>query len=312
MPIEDELAKLKPEKETLLTVGVFDGVHLGHQRLLTNLREQAQRRSWLSGIVTFKSHPQTVLSPGSKLPWLNDLEDKISLLRGLGIDIIVALSFTVELVQLSAREFVRLLKDYLKMGGLVIGPDFALGRNREGDASQLRLLGQETGFSVEIVPPVIVDGEVVSSTGIRRALAQGDMQRVEKLIGRHFSLSGQVVPGDRRGRVLGFPTANLEVAPEQALPSDGVYVTIAYVNHEALPSVTNIGTRPTFGSGKRVVETYVLNYEGQSYGQKLRIDLIERLRDEKRFHTAKELKAQIEQDVEQAMITLATRMRQRG
>ncbi|HEX75536.1 MAG TPA: bifunctional riboflavin kinase/FAD synthetase [Dehalococcoidia bacterium] len=312
MPIEDELAKLKPEKETLLTVGVFDGVHLGHQRLLTNLREQAQRRSWLSGIVTFKSHPQTVLSPGSKLPWLNDLEDKISLLRGLGIDIIVALSFTVELVQLSAREFVRLLKDYLKMGGLVIGPDFALGRNREGDASQLRLLGQETGFSVEIVPPVIVDGEVVSSTGIRRALAQGDMQRVEKLIGRHFSLSGQVVPGDRRGRVLGFPTANLEVATEQALPSDGVYVTIAYFNHEALPSVTNIGTRPTFGSGKRVVETYVLNYEGQSYGQKLRIDLIERLRDEKRFHTAKELKAQIEQDVEQAMITLATRMRQRG
>ncbi len=312
MPIEDELAKLKPEKETLLTVGVFDGVHLGHQRLLTNLREQAQRRSWLSGIVTFKSHPQTVLSPGSKLPWLNDLEDKISLLRGLGIDIIVALSFTVELVQLSAREFVRLLKDYLKMGGLVIGPDFALGRNREGDASQLRLLGQETGFSVEIVPPVIVDGEVVSSTGIRRALAQGDMQRVEKLIGRHFSLSGQVVPGDRRGRVLGFPTANLEVAPEQALPSDGVYVTIAYVNHEALPSVTNIGTRPTFGSGKRVVETYVLNYEGQSYGQKLRIDLIERLRDEKRFHTVEELKAQIERDVEQARITLATRMRQRG
>lgn len=312
MPIEDELAKLKPEKETLLTVGVFDGVHLGHQRLLTNLREQAQRRSWLSGIVTFKSHPQTVLSPGSKLPWLNDLEDKISLLRGLGIDIIVALSFTVELVQLSAREFVRLLKDYLKMGGLVIGPDFALGRNREGDASQLRLLGQETGFSVEIVPPVIVDGEVVSSTGIRRALAQGDMQRVEKLIGRHFSLSGQVVPGDRRGRVLGFPTANLEVAPEQALPSDGVYVTIAYFNHEALPSVTNIGTRPTFGSGKRVVETYVLNYEGQSYGQKLRIDLIERLRDEKRFHTVEELKAQIERDVEQARITLATRMRQRG
>jgi len=312
MPIEDELAKLKPEKETLLTVGVFDGVHLGHQRLLTNLREQAQRRSWLSGIVTFKSHPQTVLSPGSKLPWLNDLEDKISLLRGLGIDIIVALSFTVELVQLSAREFVRLLKDYLKMGGLVIGPDFALGRNREGDASQLRLLGQETGFSVEIVPPVIVDGEVVSSTGIRRALAQGDMQRVEKLIGRHFSLSGQVVPGDRRGRVLGFPTANLEVAPEQALPSDGVYVTIAYVNHEALPSVTNIGTRPTFGSGKRVVETYLLNYEGQSCGQKLRIDLIERLRDEKRFHTVEELKAQIERDVEQARITLATRMRQRG
>ncbi|TRZ93567.1 MAG: bifunctional riboflavin kinase/FAD synthetase [Dehalococcoidia bacterium] len=312
MQIEEELAKVKPQKETLLTIGVFDGVHLGHQHLLTHLRNEAREKGWLSGVVTFKSHPQAVLSHENKLFWLNDLETRISLLRGVGIDVIVVLSFTLELAQLTAREFVQLLKDYLQMRGLVIGPDFALGRNREGDAAQLRLLGQEMGFSVEVVPPLVLDGEVVSSSAVRQTLAQGNMEKVEKLSGRFFSLSGRVVSGDKRGRVLGFPTANLDVKPEQALPGDGVYVTVAYINHEALPSVTNIGIRPTFGGGERVIETYLLDYEGQVPEQKLRIDLVSRLRDERRFGTAEELKAQIRRDIDQARIILDKRARQEG
>jgi len=312
MQIEKELAKVIPQKDTLLTAGVFDGVHLGHQHLLTHLRNEAQKRGWLSGVVTFKSHPQTVLSPKSKLPWLNDLETRISLLRGLGIDVIAALTFTPELAQLSAREFLQLLKDYLKMRGLVIGPDFALGRNRQGNADQLRLLGQEMDFSVEVMPPFVLNGEVVSSSAIRQALAQGETGKVGKLLGRPFSLTGQVVSGDKRGRVLGFPTANLDIKPEQALPSDGVYVTIAYVNHKLLPSVTNIGTRPTFGGGKRTVETCLLDYEGQLLEQKLTIDLVDRLRDEKKFDTSEELKAQIERDIAQARVILGKKMRQEG
>ena len=309
MRIEEELAKVKPQKETLLTVGVFDGVHLGHQRLLTHLRNEAQQRDLLTGVVTFKSHPQKVLSPGSKLLWLSNLETRTNLLRSFGIDVIVTLPFTPQLAELTAREFVQLLKDYLKMRGLVVGPDFALGKNREGSADQLRLLGQEMGFIVEVVPPVVLDGQVISSSAVRLALAQGDMETVEKLFGRPFSLSGQVVTGDRRGRILGFPTANLDVEPEQALPSDGVYVTVAHIDHESLPSVTNIGVRPTFGGGKRLVEAYLLDYEGELREQRLRIDLLDKLRDEKHFDTAEELKAQIRKDVEQARAILDKRMR---
>ncbi len=309
MRIEEELAKVKPQKETLLTVGVFDGVHLGHQRLLTHLRNEAQQRDLLTGVVTFKSHPQKVLSPGRKLLWLSNLETRTNLLRSFGIDVIVTLPFTPQLAELTAREFVQLLKDYLKMRGLVVGPDFALGKNREGSADQLRLLGQEMGFIVEVVPPVVLDGEVISSSAVRLALAQGDMGTVEKLFGRPFSLTGQVVTGDRRGRVLGFPTANLDVEPEQALPSDGVYVTVAHIDHESLPSVTNIGVRPTFGGGKHLVEAYLLDYEGELREQRLRIDLLDKLRDEKHFDTAEELKAQIRKDVEQARAILDKRMR---
>lgn len=310
MQVEKELARVKPQQEMLLSVGVFDGVHLGHQRLLAHLRDEARSKNWLSGVVTFKSHPKVVLSGENKLLWLNDLETRIGLLRNLGIDIVVALSFSSELARLTARRFVQLLKEHLKMRGLIIGPDFALGRNREGDAEKLRILGEEMGFSVEVIPPVVIDGFVVSSSTIRQALTEGDMKKVEKLIGRLFSLSGQVVSGDRRGRALGFPTANLDLRAEQALPSDGVYATITHIDHDFLPSVTNIGVRPTFGGNKRLVETYILDFEGELLGQKLTIDLVDKLRDEERFDTVEELKAQMIRDVEQARQILNERMKQ--
>jgi len=312
MQIEDELAKVKPQRETLLTVGVFDGLHLGHQRLLSHLRDEAQKRGWLSGVITFESHPQVVLSAESKLLWLSDLETRIDLLRGLGMDVVVALPFNPELAQLTAREFIQLLKDHLRMRGLIVGPDFALGRNREGDAERLRLLGQEMGFSVEVIPPVVLDGEVISSSAVRQALAQGDMKRVEKFFGRPFSLSGEIVSGDERGGTLGYPTANLDVRAEQALPGDGVYVTVAHLDGESLPSVTSIGVRPTFGGGKRLVETYLLDYEGELHGQRLRIDLLDKLRDEKRFGNAEELKSAIGKDVERARAILDKRLKREG
>ena len=310
MQVEKELARVKPQQEMLLSVGVFDGVHLGHQQLLTHLRDEARSKNWLSGVVTFKSHPKVVLSGENKLLWLNDLETRISLLRNLGIDIVVALSFSSELARLTARRFVQLLKEHLKMRGLIIGPDFALGRNREGDAEKLRILGEEMGFSVEVIPPVVIDGFVVSSSTIRQALTEGDMKKVEKLIGRLFSLSGQVVSGDRRGRALGFPTANLDLRAEQALPSDGVYATITHIDDDFLPSVTNIGVRPTFGGNKRLVETYILDFEGDLLRQKLTIDLVDKLRDEERFDTVEDLKAQMIKDVEQARQILNERMKQ--
>jgi riboflavin kinase/FMN adenylyltransferase len=309
--VEEHLARVKPQQDTMLSVGVFDGVHIGHQKLLTHLRDEAQSRNRLSGVITFKSHPEVVLGE-NKLFWLNDLETRISLIRNLGIDIVLALPFSPELARLTAREFVQLLTKQLRMRGLVVGPDFALGKNREGDASRLRGLGEEMDFSVEVIPVVVIDGLVVSSSSIRQALAAGDMKKVEKMIGRLFSLSGKVVSGDRRGRTLGFPTANLDIKPEQALPGDGVYATITYTDHDYLPSVTNIGVRPTFGGTKRLVETYILDFKGDLLGHKLTVDLVDRLRKEERYDTVAELKVQMIKDVEQARRILKERVKPTG
>ena len=304
MQIEQELAELSPGRDMLLAVGVFDGVHLGHQYLISQLKELARQRNLLSGVVTFHQHPQAVLSPQTKLPFLTDLSQRINRLKNEGVEAVITLSFTRELAQLSARQFVSLLKEYLRMQGLVVGYDFALGRDREGNSNTLCTLGQDMNFSVTVIPPVIINGEVVSSTAIRNALADGDMKRVHKLSGYFFSLHGRVVIGAGRGIGLGFPTANLAVNSEQALPADGVYATWADINDKAYPSMTNIGRRPTFGGSERTVEVYVLDYHGDLYEREIKIDIIERLRGEKKFATAEELKTQIAEDIKQGRAIL--------
>jgi len=305
MGIEQELSNLVPKKETFLTVGVFDGVHMGHRYLIEKLNQRAQEKNLISGVITFDPHPQSVLHPHNQLPWLSDLEDRIKSLQELHIGLLTVLSFTPEIASLSAREFVGLLKNYLKMRGLMAGPDFALGKGREGDTTLLSALGQEMGFTVEIVPPFTVNGEIVSSTLIRQALTQGNMTKVRKLIGHNFHLMGKVISADKRGRSLGFPTANLDIKPGQALPGNGVYTTITRVNGKQFPSATNIGTRPTFEQSKRTVETHLLNYEGDLYSKELKVEFIQKLRDEQQFASPKELKAQIEKDVQEVEAILA-------
>ena len=305
--VEEELARLSPEKDTLLTIGVFDGVHLGHKYLISQLTEQARQQNLLSGVVTFGQHPQQVLLPQTKLPFLTDLDQKTALLKSEGVKAIFILSFTRELAQLSAFQFLSLLKKYLRMQGLVIGPDFALGRNQEGNISLLRKLGQDMNFTITIIPPIMINGEAVSSTAIREALADGDMKRAVNLIGRPFSLHGRVITGAGRGTKLGFPTANLDIDPKQALPTDGVYATRAYIDGQAYQSMTNIGKQPTFGGKKRIVEVYVLDYPSSLSGRQLKIDVIERLRGEKQFDTAEELKKQITEDIKQGRAILNSR-----
>jgi riboflavin kinase/FMN adenylyltransferase len=305
MQIIKELKTIAPGKETLFTIGVFDGVHLGHRHLLTRLLNQAREHGWLSGVLTFKSHPQMILRPDSNLALLDDLEHRLELIKSLGIDIVSAVSFTLELSRLGPREFITLIKDHLKIRGLIIGPDFALGKDREGSASQLCALGQEMGFSVEMMPPFTINGEVVSSSTIRLALSAGDMDKANKYLGRPFRLSGKVVHGDQRGgSVLGFPTANMEVQKEQAIPADGVYATIAYLDHEPLPSVTNIGLRPTFKGNHRSIETYIIDFHGELPLQDIKVEFVRRLREERRFDTPDGLIEQIRKDVEQARLVL--------
>jgi len=309
MSVEAELSELSPDKDTVLTIGVFDGVHLGHKHLLAKLVERARERRLLGGVVTFAPHPQKVLSPETKLPFLTDLEQRTALLKNEGVRAVIVLPFTRELAQLSAAQFIGLLKSYLRLKELVIGPDFTLGRNREGDVSTLRRLGEDMGFVVTVVPAVRINGEMVSSTAIREALAAGDLKRVRSLVGRPFSLHGKVVRGASRGAQLDFPTANLEIDPEQALPAEGVYATWAHVGNRVYESMTNIGRRPTFGGRRSAVEVYILGYQGDLYGRELKIDIIERLRGEKQFDTVEALKNQITEDIERGRVILSTRGR---
>ncbi len=300
MQLVSDLSKFTPERETLITIGVFDGVHLGHRHLIRKLTQRAAEDNFLSGVVTFNSNPKAVLSPRTKLARLTTLEERARLLKSLGVDLVVPITFTTEVAALSAREFVLYLKKYLKLRGLVIGPNFALGRGREGNASTLQSLGQELGFTVEVVKPLMTENTLVSSTAVREALARGDMKTTTRLLGRYFSLTGPVASGVERGHILGFPTANIQLEPEQALPEDGVYATLAHVEDKVYQSVTNIGVKPTFGKGERTVEVHILDFTGDLYGRKLTIELVERLRAEMKFAGPEELAAQIKQDVEQA------------
>lgn len=300
MLVEEELSRSVPEGDTALTIGVLDGVHIGHQALITKLKEKAAAKELMSGVVTFQHHPRLVFSPQSKITSLTSLQERIRLLKNLGVAHVVTLSFTPELSQLSAREFIVLIKRYLKMRALVIGPDFALGKGREGDAQALTALGEELDFTVEVVPPLVWHGKVVSSTAIRGALSRGDVTKANELLGRRFALTGQVSKGDGRGKSLGFPTANLIADRNQALPADGVYAARVFYNEMTYQAVINIGLRPTFDGHRRLVEAHILDFTGDLYGRDITIELVEQLRGEEKFPSAEELKAQIIRDVAQA------------
>lgn len=304
MKLDSELAGFSPEKDTALTIGVFDGVHLGHKHLISRLREKASESGLLSGVITFYSHPEEVLGKKDRVPYLTGVDEKVRLLKEEGVDIVVPLAFTPELAGLSAGEFTGLLRTHLRMRALVIGPDFAMGKNREGTFEVLARLGAENGFSVSAVKPVEKKGGTVSSTAIRRALKKGDMEKVSALLGRTFTLEGKVAGGENRGAGLGFPTANLETDSGHIIPGDGVYATLASFDGNTCRAVTNIGTNPTFGNAERTIETFIIDFSGDLYGRTLKIDFIGKLRDEKRFATPDELKKQMTEDVKKGIMLL--------
>lgn len=301
MKIIHGLADTTLDKPCALSVGVFDGVHLGHRRLIDKLMESAKRRHFVSGVVTFDAHPDNVLAPQRSIHYLTTLEERLALLGELRLDFTLVLPFTEELAQTSARGFILSLMHRLCMRELWIGPDFALGRNRQGDAAYLRTLGQELGFRLEALQPVLHKGKVISSSNIRALLREGRVTEAIHLLGHYPTLTGKVVRGARRGKYLGFPTANLAVDEQMMIPANGIYavrVRWGTTNHQG---VVNIGVRPTFeDQGERIVEAHILDFAGDLYGQTLGIEFLERLRPERRFESAQGLIAQMEEDVAQA------------
>ena len=294
-----ELSRIAPGRPCGVTIGVFDGVHRGHQHLIGVLLERARPEGLATVALTFNPHPRTVLRPGTAITYLTSLEERVELLQGQGVDSVGVVAFTSELAQLSAEDFLSLLVQELEMRLLVVGPDFALGRNRAGTIGVMREIGERLGFRVEVAPLLAEADEKVGSSAIRQALAAGDVERVGRLLGRPFSLRGPIVAGDRRGRALGFPTANIALGLDRALPAYGIYVTRAYVRESAHESCTSIGIRPTFDVEPRpVVETFILDFDEDIYGREMQIDLLRRLRGEERFASAEALIAQIHKDIE--------------
>jgi len=302
MSLEQELTGLKPKGETVLTVGVFDGVHLGHKRLLSLLKDKAKSNSLISGVITFRQHPLSLLKPEVSPLFLTNLPQKIKLLKNEGVDFIITLPFTFELAQTGARHFISLLKKHLNMSSLILGQDFTLGRNQEGDADFLTELSQSMHFDLTVVPHLKIDSEIVSSTAIRKALADGNIKKANKMLGRCFSLSGKVISGAGRG--IGFPTANIDIEPQRAIPADGVYATRAHVDDQRYYSVTNIGSCPTFGDNEKSIEVHIVDMQANLYRRELKVDIIDRLRGEKCFKDNEALEEQIGNDIKQAVSIL--------
>jgi riboflavin kinase/FMN adenylyltransferase len=295
----EELQRHAPGRPSAVTVGVFDGVHLGHRYLIDALLEQARRRRLAAAVVTLHPDPVQVLRPDVRMSYLTSLEERVELLAATGVDAVAPLTFTSEVAELSAHDFVALLHDTLDMQFLLMGPDHAFGRGREGTPQRCAEIGAELGFAVEVLPAALAGTSgAVSATAIRKALADGEMEMVAQLLGRPFGLRGPVVRGHERGRGLGFPTANMAVTPDRALPAFGVYVTRVHAAGDTFMGATNIGVNPTFDDARPSVETYVLDFEGDLYSREMRVEELHRLRGEKRFGHLDDLVAAIGADVE--------------
>ncbi len=286
-----------PLRDTVLTIGVFDGVHLGHQHLIDATIAQARARAAQAVVMTFDPHPYTVVRPGSARQLLISLDQRLAAFTACGVDATAIVQFAPAVMALSAVEFIDALGVHVTLRALVVGEDFALGRGREGDPTRLTAIGAERGFDVIVVERIVRTATPISSSRIRTALAEGDVALASTLLGRTFARSGVVVHGDARGRTIGFPTANLAIAPDLLLPANGVYACAVWHADTRYQAVANIGVRPTFDGAQCRFEVHLLDFAGDLYGDTLRVELCQRLRSEQRFDDIAALVAQITHDV---------------
>lgn len=286
-------------QQAWLSIGSFDGVHRGHQRIISNLVGGARRQGAPAVVLTFHPHPALVLGKRERAFYLTTPDGKADQMRALGVDVLITHPFNQEVAGLSARQFLEQLQAHLGLKRLMVGHDFAMGHNRDGDVPALKELGREMGFSVQVHDPVELEGEVVSSSRIRALLAEGKVAEAARFLGRPYRLDGPVETGEGRGRGLGIPTANITLSEQRMIPANGVYVCRAHVAGEQLGAVTNVGVRPTFDGGaeRPVVEAHLLDFDRDLYGRMVKLDFLERVRAEKRFSGPKALVEQIHADI---------------
>ncbi len=295
------------DRQSIVTIGAFDGVHRGHRHLVAQLVESARNCNCVPVVLTFFPHPDEVIAGRTGRFYLTSPDEKAELLGEIGVELVVTHPFDEGVRHMRAADFVGGLTRYLNMRELWVGRDFALGYGREGDVGFLRDCGAAMGFKVRVVDLMMAEnGEIVSSERIRRALRAGDVELAARYLGRPYRVQGVVVKGDGRGRTLGFPTANIETWELRLIPATGVYACNVWLDGRRYPAVTNIGVRPTFdGGGEPALEAHLLDFDGDLYGRELAVDFIARLRDERRFGGPDELIAQINADITYARRVLA-------
>lgn len=294
-----------PATDVVLTIGTFDGVHRGHQYLIRQVLQRARETARLGAVVTFNPHPRAILHPELPTAYLCTSQERIQRLQELGFDLVLVANFDANLAQMPADEFVRSLYDQLRMRELWVGQDFTLGHKREGSVAKLQALGIQIGYQMHIVAPLLENGHPINSTRIRQLLSAGAVDQAARLLGRLYSLAGQVIPGRHVGRTLGIRTANIACDPERVIPANGVYAVWAEIEGTRHQAVMNIGIRPSFGPGERLLEVHVLDYEAELYGHELNIQFVQRLRPELRFDEINELVAQVQRDIEQTRTILS-------
>ena len=301
MQIFHDLDKIEKNEKTVITLGMFDGIHLGHKKIIEMLVNKSTALGGRNFLVTFHPHPRSVIVKDRKVRLLSTLDEKIPILESIGVHNLLVINFTKEFSQKTSYEFVKeYFVDKIGVDEIVIGYDHHFGKGRDGNVEALCKMGKEFGFKVTSVEAVCVDNITVSSTEIRNALSEGNIPLANKLLDRRYSFSGVVVEGDKRGRKLGFPTANIEVyGDDKFLPKIGIYLVEINVENKNYYGLMSIGKRPTFyESGDVTTEVYVMGFSKEIYGQSVTVNIIERIRDEEKFSSDDELIAQMKKDEE--------------
>jgi riboflavin kinase/FMN adenylyltransferase len=293
----------------VVAIGNFDGHHRGHHSLLQSVVARAREAGGTAIVLTFDPHPVRVLAPHVELRFLTSPEEKLERFKAAGVDEVVFLEFTPALAAMSPDEFAKeVLHRHLRAAELFVGEHFAFGKGRVGRIADLERLGTSLGFTVHPVNPVVLQGGVVSSTRIRTLIQAGQMEEAALLLGRAYGLTGTVIPGMQQGQALGWPTANLRIPPERVTPPDGVYAARASYDAHGYDAVVYIGSRPTFGTGERLIEVNLFDHQDNLYGKVVAVEFIERLRGDHTFASAQELAAQIARDADRAKASLRRHM----
>lgn len=298
------LAEANLPESSIVTIGVFDGVHKGHQYLIQRLVEEAHSTGRLAVALTFFPHPDVVLRGLQGRYYLTTPDQKAELLMALGVDCVVTHPFNDDVRQVRAAAFVDELVNHLKMSALWVGSDFAMGYKREGNVPFLREQGTQKGFTVHDIDLIEAKGGIISSSAIRKAVQDGDMEQAREWLNRAYSVTGEVIHGEKRGRQIGYPTANTAVWDGQVLPANGIYAGWAYLGNERFMAMTNVGVRPTFEGKNITVEPYLLDFNRDIYGQQLEVSFEKRLRPEAKFDNLQDLIDQIGRDVDEGRVYL--------
>ena len=298
MQVFENILEYKPSRESIVTIGTFDGVHIGHRKIITDMVAKGRKENLLSILLTFFPHPRMVLQKDSNIKMIDTINEKKKIFKKLGVEVLIIQPFTKDFSRMSAIKFTRdILVNSLKVSKLMIGYDHRFGRNREATVKTLKSFGLDYNFKVDEIPAQDIESISVSSTKVRKAIRSGDFKLVNKFLSRPFNLSGKIIKGDELGRKIGYPTANLKIFEKYKLkPQNGVYLTRTKLKKQTYFGMMNIGIRPTISAKNNQIETHLFDFNGNLYGHEMTLEILEKIREEKKFKSIEKLKIQLDVD----------------